>query len=267
MKGIIYVVRENRENLYRMFTIVRYEILADNRDSKLGMFWSILDPIIQIFAYWFAFGLGIRGGSDVNGIAFINWMLCGIIPWFFLSASIRNVTTSIHSKSNVITKMKFPVSILPTTQVFKELFTHIITLILGYLFIILNGVKPQFFNFEILYYMFCGIAFSISLGMVTSVLNMFTRDVKKAINASMRLLMYVTPILWTMDKLPKQIQALMKCNPLYYIIEGYRDSLLFYDGILSRTNEAIIFWIIVITLFIIGSSLMYKFKRKFIDFI
>lgn len=267
MTSVVYVVKENIDNLYRIFTIVKYEVLADNRDSKLGMLWSVLDPVIQIFAYWFAFGLGIRGGSDVNGITFINWMLAGIIPWFFISASIRNVTTSIHKKSNVITKMKFPVSILPTTEVLKEVFTHLITLLLGYLFIVFNGVRPNLLNLEILYYMFCGIAFSISLGMVTSVLNMFTRDVKKAINASMRLLMYVTPILWTMDKLPKSVQSLMKCNPIYYIIEGYRDSLFYYEGILSRTHETIIFWIIVVVLFIVGSSLLYKFKRKFIDFI
>lgn len=267
MKSIRYVLKENINNLYRIFCIAKYEILADNRDSNLGMLWSVIDPLVQILSYWFAFGIGIRGGKPINGIAYINWMLVGLTPWFFLSAGIREGTSAIHKKANVITKMKFPISILPTTAIAKELFTHLIMLFIMYLFILINGVRPQLFNLRVLYYLFCGVAFSISLAMVTSVLNMFTRDVKKAVNSSMRLLMFVTPILWSMEKLPKWGVSIMKLNPLFYIVEGYRNSLLFNVSIFSNKDQMIIFWSIVIILFISGSSLLYKFKQKFIDFI
>ncbi len=266
MKSIMYVISENFKNRYRIFSIARYETLADYRDSKLGLVWTVIDPVIQIFAYWFAFGLGIRGGNPVNGIEFINWMISGIIPWFFLSASIKTSTTSIHRKSNIITKMKFPVSILPTTEVFKELFIHIISLILMYLFLLLNGMSVHINNLQLIYYIFCGWAFCVSFGMLFSVLNMFTRDVKKGVNASIRLLMFMTPILWSMDKMPGWIQAIMKCNPLYYIIEGYRNSLFYYESIWSRPGEMLVFWTIVIGLFTAGSVLMYKFKHRFIDY-
>lgn len=267
MKSIRYVINENIQNIYRIFCIVKYEILADNRDSKLGMSWSILDPLIQILSYWFAFGMGIRGGKPVNGVEYINWMLVGITPWFFLSTSIREGTNAIHKKVNVITKMKFPISILPTTAIIKALFTHVIMLSIVYIFICFNGVKPQLFNFRIFYFLFSAIAFSISLSMVTSVLNMFTRDVKKAVNASMRLLMFITPVLWTMEQLPKWAQAIMQCNPLFYIVEGYRNSFIFNNGVFLQWKTTVIFWFIVIILFSSGSYLMYKFKYKFIDFI
>lgn len=267
MKSIRYVVNENMTNLYRIFCIVKYEILADNRDSKLGMLWSILDPLIQILSYWFAFGIGIRGGQPVNGISYISWMLVGLTPWFFLSASIREGTSSIHKKVNIITKMKFPISILPTTAIVKELFNHLIMITVTFIFIIITGVRPQIFNLRILYYLLCAIVFSISLAMVTSVLNMFTRDVKKAVNASMRLLMFITPILWTMEKLPNWAVKIMNFNPMFYIVEGYRNSLLFNKGIFEFTEQMIIFWSIVLVLFVTGSWLMYKFKHKFIDFI
>ena len=267
MKSIKYVVSENMQNLYRIFCIVKYEILADNRDSKLGMLWSILDPLIQILSYWFAFGVGIRGGQPVYEVPYISWMLVGLTPWFFLSASIREGTSSIHKKVNIITKMKFPISVLQTTAIVKELFNHLVMLVVTFIFIIITGVRPQLFNFRVFYYLFCSIAFSISLAMVTSVLNMFTRDVKKAVNASMRLLMFITPILWTMEKLPEWAVKIMNFNPMFYIIEGYRNSLLFNKGIFQFKEQMIIFWSIVIILFVIGSWLMYKFKHRFIDFI
>ncbi len=266
MKSISYVIKENIDNWYRIFSIARYEVLADYRDSRLGLLWMVLDPVIQIFAYWFAFGLGIRGGAPVNGIEFINWMLAGIIPWFFISTSIRRVTTSIHQKSKVITKMKFPISILPTTEVFKALFTHFVTLVVMYVFLLFNGVSFNVYHFTLLYYIFCSFAFCVAFGMLFSVLNMFTRDVKKGVNASIRLLMFMTPILWTMDNLPSWIQMIMKCNPLYYIIEGYRNSLFYYESIWSRPGEMLVFWTIVIGLFTAGSVLMYKFKHRFIDY-
>lgn len=267
MKSLIYVINENYTNIYRIFSITKYEIIEDNRDSRLGILWKIIDPLMQIFAYWFAFGVGIRGGKDVNGIPYINWMLAGIVSWFFLSASIRNGVNCIHKKTNIITKMKFPISILPTIEIAKQVFNHIFMLVIVYIFLLLNGTDIRIQNLNVIYYLFCGIAFSISFSMVLSVLNMFTRDIKKMVNASMRLLMYVTPILWTMDKLTVNIQNLMKLNPLYYVVEGYRNSFFSNVSILERYNELIIFWSIVIGLFILGSILMYKFKQKFIDLI
>ena len=267
MKSIKYVLNENIQNIYRMLCIVKYEILSENRDSNLGMLWVVLDPLIQILSYWFAFGVGIRGGNPINDIPYITWMLAGIVPWFFLSASIREGVSSIHRKNSILKKMKFPISILPTTVVFKAAFYHVVTFMITYVFIVFKGLKPSWNNFNIIYYLFATIAFSISLSMITSVLNMFTRDVKKAINASMRLLMFVTPILWTMEKLPEKIQIIMKCNPIYYIVEGYRESLFTQNTMLDRGYETIVFWLIVTIFFMIGSTLMYKFKHKLIDFI
>lgn len=267
MKSIKYVINENIENLYRIFSIARYEILADLRDSRLGILWNILNPLIQILTYGFVFGIGIRGGKPVNGVDFFQWMMAGLLVWFFISPCITGGVKSIHSKANVITKMKFPVSILPTIVVVKELFNHIFMLIIVYIVFLIKGMKPSIYNIQILYYIICIMAFSISLGLITSVLNMLTRDVKKMINASMRILLYLTPILWTMEKLPKSIQRIMKCNPIYYIVEGYRDSFFYHKGILSNTNDGLVFWIIIVFLFVSGSVLMYKFKHKFIDLI
>ena len=267
MKSIMYVINENSKNLHRIFAISRYEILADIRDSKLGIIWNILNPLIQILTYGFVFGIGIRGGKPVKGIDFFQWMMAGLLVWFFISPCITGGVKSIHSKANIITKIKFPVSILPTIVVVKELFNHIFMLVIVYIVFMIQGMKPSIYNLQIVYYIICIMALGVSLGLITSVLNMITRDVKKLVNASMRMLMYLTPILWTMDNLPLSIQKIMKCNPIYYIVEGYRDSFFYHKGILSNPKEMLIFWISIVFLFLLGSLLMYKFKHKFIDLI
>ena len=56
-KSVQYVVKENFSNLYRIFCIAKYELLADMRDSKFGLFWNFASPAIQVLTYFLIFGL------------------------------------------------------------------------------------------------------------------------------------------------------------------------------------------------------------------
>ena len=108
--------------------------------------------------------------------------------------------------------------------------------------------------------------------MITSVLNMLARDTRKLILACMRLLLYLTPILWPISRLHKYgwqmtVRYIMKANPIYYIVCGYRDCFLYHHGILFYWKQMLFFWVFVIVIFTIGSMMMYKFKHKFIDMI
>ena len=265
IESVKYVVNQHTKNIYRILAITRYEVISENRDAYLGALWNIISPLMQIGTYWFVFGLGIRGGEPVNGIPYLQWMLSGLIVWFFISACIRKGTTAISSKMSIIEKIKFPVSILVSTVVLGELVNHLIMIAIAYFIFLIQGYKPDIMNLQLIYYLFCGIAFSISFGLVFSSLNMLARDVKNLINSVMRMLFYVTPILWTMENLPEPIQFLMQCNPIYYIVEGYRES--FFPGNLNSIDiyTTIIFWIITLTLFLYGCKLMYKNRFKFVD--
>lgn len=264
IKGIKYVLEQHLNNLYRIFTITRYERIAENRESDLGGLWGILSPMIQIVTYWIVFGLGMRGGKPVADIPYIQWMLGGLVPWFFLSACIRKSTNAILSKISVLEKMNFPTSILITTSVASELITHLITFVIVYAVFLLQGYTPNLHNLELIYYLFCSTFFCISFGLVFSVLTMIKRDVKNLVSSCMRMLFYITPVLWTTEKLPVILQNLLKLNPLYYIVEGYRASLFpSLPGIQPET--AILFWITTLCMFSTGCTLIYKYRAKFID--
>lgn len=268
MKAIKKIVKEIIDNRFRIISIAKYEILGEARESKLGLFWNIANPCIQLFTYWFVFGIGLRNGRPVRGVPFLAWMLVGMCAWFFISPSILKGTSSIYSKKNIISKIKFPAVILPIISVFKELFNNLFMLVIILLAVWLNGVTPTWNWLWILYYLVCSIAMCIALTMVLSVLNMFSRDVKKLVSASMRMLMYLTPILWTMSNLEKHHHTLvtvLKINPLYYIVEGYRGAIFFNDSPLNHPAQNLFFWGMVIVLFIIGCHLFIKNKERFID--
>lgn len=272
-KSMNYVLKENFTNLFRIYSISKYELLADMRDSKLGLFWNFAHPLIQVLTYWFAFGILFERNAikyDGMTIPYIYWMLGGMCVWFFMSPCITAGCNAIFSKTNVITKMKFPVSVLPATIVMKELFNHLCIMVIVVIVMCIGGYYPTFYWLQIPYYMLCAIIFSISLSLTTSVLNMLARDTRKLVLALMRLLLYLTPILWNVNRLkgmPRIIQLIMKANPIYYVVQGYRDSFFYHHGFMHYAHSALAFWVITLVLFTFGSYMMYKFKHKFIDLI
>jgi teichoic acid transport system permease protein len=265
-KSMKYVLDENFHNLYRIYSIAKYELLSDMKESNLGLFWNFAHPLIQIVTYWFVFGL-VFNRKDVDGFSFVQWMVGGMIVWFFINPCITQGCNALYSKQNVITKMKFPVSILPATVVLTELFNHVCILLIVTIFFTILGNYPTIYWLELLYYMPAAFIFATSLSMLTSVLNMLARDVRKMILACMRLLMYLTPILWPIENLKqyKTITFIMKVNPIYYIVCGYRDAFFYHRGFYAYRHQALAFWVITLVLFVVGSGMMYKFKRKIID--
>ncbi len=272
-KSIKYVLQENFHNLFRIYSISKYELLGDMRDSKLGLFWNFAHPLIQVLTYWFAFGIVFEKKAVTSygvTVPYIFWMMGGMVVWFFISPCITNGCNAVFSKVNVITKMKFPVSILPATVVLKELFNHFCLMVILLIIFLFGGIYPTWHWIGLIYYALCAIIFSISLSMTTSVLNMLARDTRKLVLACMRLLLYLTPILWDIKQLthmPKIVGLVMKANPIYYVVQGYRDCFFYHKGILFYSHSMIAFWVITLILFVFGSYMMYKFKHKFIDLI
>lgn len=274
-KSISYVLHENFSNLYRIYSIAKYELLADMRDSKFGVFWNFASPAIQVFTYWLIFGVAWnRKPIEVDGIIvpYLPWLVVGYAAWWMIQPCIQKGCSAIFSKTNVITKMKFPVSVLPATVVCKELFNHGCMLIVTMITLFVCGYYPSLNWLWLFYYMFCAFVFSLSVTMILSVLTMLWRDIKKLVTSLIRMFMYFSPVIWECtfkNNVPfaSTLNTIMKLNPVYYIIQGYRDAIFYGKSVLDHPALTLYFWIVVLVLFVIGSSLLFKFKKKFIDLI
>lgn len=265
-KSVKYVLKENFSNLYRIFCIAKYELLADMRDSKFGMVWNFLSPAIQVLTFFIVFGVGMQRKGQ-QGIEYMPWMVVGFAAWWFLSPCITQGCSAIFAKKSVITKMKFPVSVLPATICCKEFFNHLCILIIAFIVISLYGHMPNVYWLWLIYYAFCAFMFVESLSLITSVLNMMTRDIKKLVVSLMRMLLYVSPVLWPAKYNIPFMNLITKLNPIYYIVQGYRESVFFFKSPFAHPVYTLYFWGFVIVMFILGSCLMYRFRRKFIDMI
>ena len=168
--------------------------------------------------------------------------------------------------------MKFPVSVLPATVCAKEFFNHGCMLVITFITLLACGYTPHIYWLGMIYYAVCAFAFVEAVSLILSVLTMLWRDVRKLITSLMRMLMYFSPVIWEChfaESVPyhNALNLIMKLNPVYYIVNGYRDSVFYYKTFLDHPAQTLYFWGVVLVLFAVGCSLMYKFKTKFIDMI
>ncbi|MDX8360262.1 MULTISPECIES: ABC transporter permease [Bacillaceae] len=268
MKSVLTIINEHINNFYLIVRLSIYELKSTNNNNYLGILWEVLNPMIQISVFWFVFGLGIRGDKGVGDIAYLPWMLSGISVWFFISQSILQGSRSIYSRVRIIAKMKFPMSVIPTFVIASKYYSHLILtgIIMVILFFYDYSISVYFLQLP--YFMAATIAILIAISLITATLATIVRDVQMVVQSVVRVLLYLTPILWTVEKLPEFIQLIMKLNPFYYIVEGYRSSLLGLNWyFIDNLTYTLYFWGVVFILLLIGSVLHVKFRDRFVDFL
>lgn len=265
VRNICGVIKEILTHRERMIRISLYDYQVLNKDAYLGNAWNVLNPLIQIATYWFVFGFGIRGGQDVDGFPYLVWMLCGMIPWFYFSAGITGGAGAIRQKGISVLKMRYPMAIIPYEKILVEFYNHVTMIGILLITLILMGYMPTIYWLNLIYYLVYGIVFLASLAMVTSVLSMIALDTQKLIQASIRLLFYLTPILWSLDRMPPQIGKILRLNPVLYYVDGFRESLLYQVAFYHNPKKVLFFWLINVVLFAIGCNLIMKYKDQFID--
>lgn len=241
------------------------------RDSKFGIFWNFASPAIQVLTYWLIFGIAWNR-KPIGEIAYLPWLVVGYAAWWFIQPCITGGCNAIFSKTNVITRMKFPVSILPATVCAKEFFNHLCMLGITFITLLIFGYYPNLYWIGLFYYAFCAFMLTESIALILSVLTMLRRDVKKLVTSLTRLLMYFSPVIWEChfaDSVPGHaiFNTIIKLNPVYYVVTGYRDSIFYGKGFWDHPVLTAYFWCAVLFLFAVGCMLMYRFKTKFVDLI
>ncbi len=272
MRSAIKVIHEQIQNFYLIQRLSLYELKSKNKNNYLGMAWEIINPLIQILIYWFVFG-SIRQRADIEVIPgtevpFIHWLLAGFILWTFFYQSTIQGSKSIYTRLRMLSKMSFPMSVIPNIVIFSQFYIHIVMLGITFFIFQLSGYFVTVYFLQIVYFIFASFCLIFAISLITSTLSTIIRDVHMFLNATLRMLLYLSPILWQITILDEPLPTIMKLNPLYYLIEGYRSALFGLDWyFIVHWQYTLYFWGVVIVLFLFGAALHVKFRRHFIDYL
>lgn len=233
--------------------------------SFLGIFWAFVNPLVTIAVYWFVFDFGLKAGQTDGGYPFIIYLVTGIIAWFFFSETVLNATNCFRDYSYLVKKVVFNIRILPTAKLLANLYTHLFFIGLAIVLCAVYGYYPTLHLVQIIYYLFCLVMFLTGLTWITSSIQPFFPDTLQFINVIMQVLMWATPILYSASVFPPIVQTLLKFNPLYYIVQGYRDSFLSQAWLIDRWKMGVYFWVITFILLWLGSKAFNSLSHHFSD--
>ena len=252
------------KDLYEYRELLKTNISKDVRgkykNSFLGVFWSFLNPLLQITVYALIFPLLMRGGAVDNYTVFI---CCGLIPWAFFATAISRASFTIIENGNIVKKVYFPREVLPISVVTSEAINFIISTIIIIAFVL--GYRVGICKYIIFYPIVLIVQYFLLIGFsfVVSCITVFFRDLQHFIGIALQLLFYATPIVYAPGQIPDSFQWIIQYNPMTYIINGYR-SIFYYKEMpdLFSLGMVMIFSIIFSVL---GYLLFHKLQKKFAE--
>lgn len=257
LKGLI----DNRKLLLQM-------AIKDLKDkylgSYLGIIWAIIQPTISILIFWFIFQMAFKS-SPIENYPFILWLIAGIIPWFFFSDAIMNATNSVIGNVFLVKNIVFQVNLLPIVKILSAMFIHLFFLIFIVVMFWIYGYSPNIFNIQVLYYLFAMFCLILGVTWITSALVIFLKDVGQILAMILQLGYWITPILWSLEMIPTKYHFIMKLNPMYYIVEGYRNSFVFRGWFWQYPRQTIYFWCVTLIFMLVGSFIFKRLRPHFSD--
>ena len=244
--------------------MARREIVSQYVGSFLGFLWTFIQPAVMLSVFWFIFSVGFRA-RPMSDVPFVVWLAAGMAPWFAFAAIVTSSATAIVQYAHLIKKTVFPVVILPVVKVATNMVSHGAFVLLLMVLLVFNGMNLSFYFFQAIYYYLCLCLLTLSIGYAVSALHVFARDVGQIVGVLMQVGFWGSAIFWDMSIMPEKVQAVLKLNPVYYVIQGYRDSFIAFVPFWERMGYTLYFWSITALLMVVGSIIFKKLQPQFAD--
>ena len=243
--------------------------------SYLGTVWAFVQPVITVLVYWFVFekALGAASQTTRAGIEapFLIWLIAGLVPWFFFQDAMNGGTGALLEYNYLVKKVVFKINILPVVKIVSALFVHLFFLAVAVIICICYGIYPDWYMLQLVYYAVCMILFVTGLVYATSAIVIFFRDMAQIVAIALQIGVWATPIMWNIDspdmaeRIPALVMKILKLNPMYYIVNGYRDALINKVAFWEYPKLTIYFWVFTILVLWIGTAVFRRLRVHFAD--
>jgi len=202
--------------------LVSSQLKAQHRNTFLGYFWWLLDPLLGVFVYYFVVVVVFqRGGADYG-----PFLVVGLIVWRWLSASVGGASHAIVSRAGVITQVALPKFIFPLTLTLSGLINFGFGLLVIAAFFLYWGILPGTALVWLPVVLLGQTLFTLVLTSLLAYASVFVRDTDTLVNHLMRVWFFVSPVIWHQSMVPARLGWLFTINPMAHFLSAYRDILM-----------------------------------------
>ena len=256
------LVKDVYENRHLVSKLAKNDFKTRYAGSYLGIIWAFVQPVVTVLVYWFVFGLRTSGTENP---AFILYLLAGIVPWFFFQDALNSGTNALLEYNYLVKKVVFKISVLPVIKIISALFVHAFFVLFTVILFTCYGYYPDLYTLQIFYYTFCMMMLVLGIVYATSAVVIFFRDLSQIINIVLQVGVWLTPIMWKLQMIPEKLQWIFKLNPLYYVVNGYRDAFYQKQWFFEHPLNTLYFFGFTIAMYLLGTNIFGRLKVHFAD--
>ncbi|MGA1868905.1 MAG: ABC transporter permease [bacterium] len=247
-----------------IWSMAKRDIATQYIGSFLGFVWTFIDPIVTVFIFWVVFGLGFKV-RPCKEAPFVVWLTAGMAIWMVFSKILNESSNIIIVNSNLIKNTLFHSHILPIVKIISNLIIHFIFITILLVLLYLNKMPFNIYFLQALYYLLAMCFLSLGLCWLTSALSPFIRDIPQIVKVIVDLGFWATPVMWELSIMPPKLQSIFRINPIYYLVQGYRESFLYFTPFWHHPRQTLEYWTVTLIILFLGAILFKRLKPHFAD--
>lgn len=248
LKDYVRDLWDRREFAY---TLPLGELRAQNQNTVLGQFWHLLNPLMLVFVYWLVFDVFLsRGGGDrsnlFGGENYVGFLVAGIIPYTYTSKAMQSGARMIVANRKLVQTINFPRAVLPLSALLTETIAMAPALFVMFALLILTGETITWSWLLVIPAFALQTVFNAGLAFYTSRMTFHFQDVQQLLPYLLRILFYMSGIIFAIDQVPEPYLTILLINPLNAFVNIYREATLAEPGGGPLSWEIALAWTVVI---------------------
>jgi len=226
------------------------EVRGKYKRTALGQLWSLLNPLATMVIFTVVFGVLLRvevpPGSPSGIDVFALWLMCGLIPWTFMSNAVTGGMSALVANANLVTKVYFRREVLVAANVFSWDVTFGIELLVLSAALLAFGAMVLPWLPLVIVFGLVLTAFGLGLALMLAVANVYFRDTQHFLSIFMQFWFYATPIVYPATLVPDStellgvripLRTLYELNPMEHFVAVFRA--LLYDNRFPELGDVI----------------------------
>ena len=237
------------------------------KGSFLGLFWTIVQPLLMLFVYSFVFGVIFQPRwAEVGSYGMLSYPLfifSGLSIFNIFAECVNGSTPLIIHNTNYVKKVVFPLELLPLNQVFVSFIFGSVWLILLLAGVFFVAGRLNWCMLFLIIPLVSLFLFSLGLSYFFSSICVFLRDTQYFLSIVVQVLSFVTPIFFPLSVVPEKYRWILLCNPLAHIVEYVRGITL--NSVVPSWDYSLLLILISFAFFYLGLAWFMATKKGFAD--
>lgn len=258
-------------SLWRARSLLSTFVLKDLQTryvgSTIGFFWTVVNPVLELFTYTFVFHvlIGVRFHPSGTTAHYVLFLFCGMVAWNGFTDGLTRATTSITDHAHLLRKLNFPAAILPAHLVLSSALNQMFRLGILYLAVLLAGGGLTWHALLALPFLVVQAAFTMGLGLFFATMHVYFRDTSHWVSAALLLGLFMTPVFYPAAAYPRQFVLLLYPNPMAQLIGVYQSLILNHQ--LPALNQMLFATVVAVVALAAGTSVFAHNRRRFSDLV